>query len=268
MIINPVMYSGKKLPELDNPGTAPDLLEGKQLLDQYGDPLTGTMPQKSADDLKINGTIFTVPAGYYPETARKAAIPVPQPSPSITIDENGKITSSIKLTAGYTSAETQTSTKQLLTQKAKTVTPGTKDQTAVVEQRFTTGDVIVAGDANLAAENIKSGVSIFGVAGSANTVESVRFGVFNLTSSIAIKLYATSETGESLEETINPGETKRYDLTKGSIVALFFASGDRSTSESGLERLWRGYDSGPPKLDVTLYKLRSSASSYSFFLNQ
>ena len=102
MIINPVMYSGRKLPELDNPGTAPDLLEGKQLLDQYGDPLTGTMPRRSAGDLTINGTIFTVPAGYYPETARTEAIPVHQPSPFITIDENGKITSSIKLIAGYT----------------------------------------------------------------------------------------------------------------------------------------------------------------------
>ena len=32
MIINPVLYSGQQLPERDNPGTAPDLLAGKQLI--------------------------------------------------------------------------------------------------------------------------------------------------------------------------------------------------------------------------------------------
>lgn len=48
---------------------------------------------------------------------------------------------------------------------AKTVTPTTTEQTAVASGSFTSGAVKVAGDANLIAENIKDGVSIFGVAG-------------------------------------------------------------------------------------------------------
>ena len=47
----------------------------------------------------------------------------------------------------------------------KTVTPGTTNQTAVASGRYTTGDVVVAGDANLVPENIAEGVSIFGVDG-------------------------------------------------------------------------------------------------------
>lgn len=50
-------------------------------------------------------------------------------------------------------------------QAAKTVTPTTTEQTAVASGSFTTGAVKVAGDANLVAENIKDGVSIFGVLG-------------------------------------------------------------------------------------------------------
>lgn len=50
-------------------------------------------------------------------------------------------------------------------QEGKTVTPTTTEQTAVASGSFTSGAVKVAGDANLVAENIKEGVSIFGVTG-------------------------------------------------------------------------------------------------------
>ena len=60
---------------------------------------------------------------------------------------------------------TKSATQQLTTQGAKTVTPGTSEQVAVASGRYTTGDVVVAGDANLTAENIAEGVSIFGVQG-------------------------------------------------------------------------------------------------------
>ena len=47
----------------------------------------------------------------------------------------------------------------------KTITPGTTAQTAVAAGRYVTGDVVVAGDANLVPANIAQGVSIFGVTG-------------------------------------------------------------------------------------------------------
>lgn len=53
----------------------------------------------------------------------------------------------------------------LPTQGAKTVTPTTTEQIAVASGLYTTGDIKVAGDANLVPENIATGVSIFGVQG-------------------------------------------------------------------------------------------------------
>ena len=166
MIINPTIYSGSSLPELDNPGTAADLLAGKQLVDQYGNPLTGTMPQKSAGDLTASGAVVTVPAGYYPEQVSKSVAGATQAAPAITVSSAGLITAKHTQTAGYVAAGTKSATKQLTAQAGTTITPGTAQKTAVAKGRYTTGAVYVAGDANLKAENIKSGVSIFGVAGS------------------------------------------------------------------------------------------------------
>lgn len=69
-------------------------------------------------------------------------------------------------TAGYVDS-TDDKTQKLTVQAGKTVTPSTSNQTAVAANRWTTGAVTVKGDANLKAENIKTGKSIFGVNGSA-----------------------------------------------------------------------------------------------------
>lgn len=93
--------TGIQLPTLTNPGTAADLLAGKELIDQDGNPLTGTMP-------------------------------------SLT---------------------------------AQTITPGVSDQ-IIAAGRYLSGEVTVAGDSNLVASNIKSGVNIFGVSGTAQISKS------------------------------------------------------------------------------------------------
>lgn len=70
-------------------------------------------------------------------------------------------------TAGYIDEIPLTrSTNRLNTQAATTITPSTSDQTAVAKGVYTTGAITVAGDSNLIASNIKSGVSIFDVTGS------------------------------------------------------------------------------------------------------
>lgn len=129
-----------------------------------------------------------------------------QATPSITVSTSGLITASATQTEGYVTGGTKSATKQLTTQAAKTITPSTSSQTAVAKNVYTTGAVTVAaipstyvkptttksattytpstsnqtiaagtycsgtqtikGDSNLVAGNIKSGVSIFGVAGS------------------------------------------------------------------------------------------------------
>ena len=79
-----------------------------------------------------------------------------QEAPVISVSSSGLITA----TAGD-----QSTTQQLPTQAARTITPSTSTQTAVASGRYTTGNVTVAGSANLVPENIKSGVNIFGVTG-------------------------------------------------------------------------------------------------------
>ena len=80
-----------------------------------------------------------------------------QATPVISVNASGLITA----TAG-----TKTSTHQLAFQAAKTITPSATSQIAVSSGYYTGGNVTVAGDSNLVAGNIKSGVSIFGVSGS------------------------------------------------------------------------------------------------------
>lgn len=156
---------GRPLPVLTNPGGAGDLLAGKQLIDQYGNPITGLIPTKGAGDLTVSGAGIIVPAGYYAEQVSKEVPAATQAVPKISVSSAGLITASAAQEAGYVAAGSKSATQQLTTQAGKTVTPGTTQQTAVASGRYTTGAVYVAGDADLVAANIKSGVNIFGVTG-------------------------------------------------------------------------------------------------------
>ncbi len=90
---------------------------------------------------------------------------VQQATPSISVNSSGLITASATQSAGKVLSGTKSATSQLSTQSGTTITPGVSNQIAVASRRYTTGQVIVAGDSNLKNSNIKSGVSIFGVSG-------------------------------------------------------------------------------------------------------
>ena len=132
MINNPVR---KQLPTLENPGTAIDLRSGKSLIAPDGSVVTGTLPE------------------------------VEQATPSISVSSGGLITTTAVQVGGIVADGTKSAIQQLPTQGAATITPGTTAKTAIAEGRYTTGDIKVAGDANLVAENIAEGVNIFGVTG-------------------------------------------------------------------------------------------------------
>lgn len=86
-------------------------------------------------------------------------------TPTIDVSAGGLITATTEQAKGYVPGGTKSATQQLTTQGAATITPTTTNQTAVASGRYTTGDVVVSGDANLVPENIAEGVSIFGVTG-------------------------------------------------------------------------------------------------------
>lgn len=103
---------------------------------------------------------------------------VEQATPSIDVDSEGKITASATQGAGIVKSGTHESTKQLESQAAKTVTPGTSDQIAVNKGKYTTGDVTVKGDPDLIPGNILKGVEIFDVIGTAEEGIKIEKGSF------------------------------------------------------------------------------------------
>lgn len=69
---------------------------------------------------------------------------VPQAVPSITVSDSGLITATAVQDGGLVPSGTKTATKQLTTQGGKTITPTKSEQTAVEDNRYTTGAVKVA----------------------------------------------------------------------------------------------------------------------------
>lgn len=69
---------------------------------------------------------------------------VPQAVPSITVSDSGLITATSVQEGGLVPSGTKTATKQLTTQEGKTIIPTEFEQTAVEDNRYTTGAIKVA----------------------------------------------------------------------------------------------------------------------------
>lgn len=201
VIINGVTYSDVPTVEIpkDGGGTASFDDTSDATLDSGGKMLsgvtayaggtkyTGSIASKSSSDLTTSGATVTTPAGYYASAATKsvasgsATTPATSISvtPTININSSGLITASVSgtqsvtptVSAGYVSSGTAgtiavsgSETEQMTTQTAQTITPGTSNKT-IAAGTYLTGTQTIAGDADLIASNIKSGVNIFGVAG-------------------------------------------------------------------------------------------------------
>jgi len=111
------------------------VFSGATFTSKNGLKISGTMANNGAvsKTLGINGS-YTIPAGYH--------------------NGSGKVTQSIA------------------TKAAATYAPGTTDQT-IASGQYLSGTQTIKGDANLKAENIKSGVSIFGVTGTASSTSGI-----------------------------------------------------------------------------------------------
>lgn len=150
----------------------------------YGTKALGT------GSVSVSGPVVTASAGYYPSRVRKTISSGSVPSPTITVDEDGLITAKTSVSTGYVYAGTKTGTKQLTVQAAQTITPGTSNKT-IAAGTYLTGNQTIAGDANLKAENIKSGTSIFGVSGSMQPKE------FNIVTTVESGATVTATSGST-----------------------------------------------------------------------
>lgn len=141
-----------------------------------GEKITGNIPSKDAAtytpgtaDQYINANQYLSGAQKISGDANLVAANIAQGKEifgvtgTFTSDANATAESMQLGVSAYVNGERVVGTAPI--QAAKTVTPSTTEQTAVASGSFTSGAVKVAGDANLVAENIKEGVSIFGVTG-------------------------------------------------------------------------------------------------------
>lgn len=144
---------------------------------------TGTIATKTGSDLTASGDTVSVPAGYYASAASKAVAAGSAKGPSTVSGSSATVstgtntltlTKSVSITpvvtAGYVASGTAQSssvslTASVTTKTAATITPSTSNQ-EIAAGTYLTGKQTISGDANLLSSNIKSGVSIFGVAGS------------------------------------------------------------------------------------------------------
>lgn len=100
---------------------------------------------------------------------------VTQPAPAVSLNSStGVVTASYIPVAGLVQDTAKKSgTLQLTAQGAQTITPGTSNKT-IAAGRYLTGVQTIKGDSNLAAGNIKKGVSVFNITGTyAGSVEPV-----------------------------------------------------------------------------------------------
>lgn len=147
----------------DANATKDDLLIGTSAY-VNGELIEGTIQRRSVSDINFNDNSVSVPSGYYAEISFLTKSTVAQATPTITIDQNGLITASSTQTKGYVDGGTETTTKQLDTKAASTITPSSVEQ-SIDSGIYLTGTQTILGDSNLTASNIKSGVSIFGIEG-------------------------------------------------------------------------------------------------------
>lgn len=126
--------------------------------------------KKGVEIWNVTGTYEgETPEGLTPENI-KAGVEIAGVTGTFTNDANATAGEILTGKTAYVNGNKVTGT--IASKGAQTYTPGTSDQT-IANGQYLIGDQTIKGDANLVAENIKQGVSIFGVTGSLAAGKSV-----------------------------------------------------------------------------------------------
>lgn len=179
MAISKVIFNGTTLMDVTgNTVTSSTLVSPETATKADGTEVTGSLVAKTQSDLEASGATVTVPAGVYSTQATKS-VASGSASPASTISGTGATVSSSSTTITLSKTVSNTPTVS-----AGYISSGTSGNSSVS---------LSATDSNFTAENIKSGVSLFGKTGSYEGGSSA-----NIQSS---KSYTVSASGS---QTISP----------------------------------------------------------------
>lgn len=182
--INGSYTASSGLDTSDATAAAIDILKNKTAY-VNGSKITGTMTNngQTGGTITSQGGTYTIPAGYttggtvtanissgsttVSGSASASSATITTGNGTLTLTKSVSIIPSVN--AGYISSGTQGSvnislTASVTTKAAATITPSTSNQT-IASGTYLTGTQTIAGDVDLVAGNIKSGVNIFGVTG-------------------------------------------------------------------------------------------------------
>ena len=194
-----------------------------------------------------SGTLFVTSGGIL----TSGTLPVVQPpAPSLSFDSSaGVVTAAYTPSAGRVNdTSVKSGTLQIPTASAAVYTPTTSNQ-IISAGVYLGGSQTILGDENLAAENIKSGTSIFGVSGSYQGSGGSGSGidpsgVTAEASDVTVsKMFITSGgvlTSGSLAIVTQPAPTVSIDSATGEVTAAYTPSAGRVTdtsSKSGILQL-------------------------------
>jgi hypothetical protein len=207
-------YSGVTVnprPPLSGNALTSQVLAGIDFYSNTYTKQTGTIPSKTAQTFTPGTTNQTIGSGQYLSGVQTISGDADLVSGNIRSGANifgvagnsnvvdtssGTLTSGSQLLSGYRGwADGVERVGTIPSKSSQTFTPGTTNQT-IASGQYLSGTQTIAGDADLVAENIKSGVNIFNVVG--NLVQGKKFASGTLDLFVNGAYTAINESGNSI----------------------------------------------------------------------